>query len=589
MQSQDRLGGVPEYLRGHYGGYPAPSSWDGSDDNSCIDPQLRSLQHEYPYHSLETFHVPSQTYAGRYFTAYDLAAHGFDQSHKDVYEGHLYHHSFPDLLPGIIDEHRQTRQLSPSANTPSSTGSSSSDFGFSPDALRFPQEPPLAFESPLSAHSPPGMPTTPQNVWAPHYPIIIPSVAATPGGNLALSMRDLQVTLDPEDEESFINCDRDQIPTKIQLPQELELSEQLASPSASSMFDEDEEMLRDSGKSESDNDSDFVPDSAYASRRGPAALRHSLRSPRQQKPKAINDPQARIHKTSTTQDHALAMGRSRLKAKKIFPQKRSHKSKSFPCSFHHYGCPAVFSSKNEWKRHVSSQHVRLGFYRCDLGACSSEFAPHQHRGYNDFNRKDLFTQHCRRMHAPWGTKDKTMEKVSKKEKDNFEKELGQIRARCWVEARKPPEKTKCGFCDKKFIEGQGQNGSVIVRAWDQRMEHMGKHYEKDGFVAKDERVDLGLQGWALREGVIRQAKTTNRYLLVGLEPAQINESNIVPMKWRRSVRVVRRRGGEDDDEGEEEEKEERESSVWMELDSNDEYEDEEDEENSLKAPDAEAD
>lgn len=42
-----------------------------------------------------------------------------------------------------------------------------------------------------------------------------------------------------------------------------------------------------------------------------------------------------------------------------------------PCPFHAFGCPAIFPSKNEWKRHALSQHLRLGFYRCSLGTCSS--------------------------------------------------------------------------------------------------------------------------------------------------------------------------------------------------------------------------
>ena len=42
----------------------------------------------------------------------------------------------------------------------------------------------------------------------------------------------------------------------------------------------------------------------------------------------------------------------------------------FTCSFAPYGCQSTFVSKNEWKRHVTSQHLQLGFYRCDVGKCS---------------------------------------------------------------------------------------------------------------------------------------------------------------------------------------------------------------------------
>ncbi|KAL6246389.1 hypothetical protein RBB50_006625 [Rhinocladiella similis] len=527
--------GVSEYFCGHYGGNPAPSPWDGSDDGSCIDPRLRGLQQEHPYPSLDC-HAYSQIDTRRCFTAYDPVAHGFDQNPGNAYDSYVYHHSFPDLLPGLMDEHRLSRNLFPSGNTPLGTECSAGDFGFSPDALRFQREVSFTFESPVSAHSPPGMPTTPLNMWTPHHPNIISPMAAF-GGNLALSMRDLQVTPDPEGDESFMD-DRDQIHTKIKLPQELELAEQLASPPASTVStDEDGEIVHGySGALESDSDSEFIP-ASHRSRRGPAALRHLLGSPRQQKRKAIIDPHARIRKASN--DQPPTIGKSRPKAKKMYSKRHIRDSKSFPCPFHHFGCPATFANKNEWKRHVSSQHLQLGFYRCDMDSCSPESTQDHHRGYNDFNRKDLFTQHCRRMHAPWARTDRDMKNVSKKDREKFEKKLEQIRARCWIDARKPPERTKCGFCEKSFIEGQSDDDAVTISAWDQRMDHLGRHYEKDGFDAKDEQLDEGLQKWALDQGVIREGRIKNRYWLVGLELA---EKGSGPARRRRSGRVTRGRG-----------------------------------------------
>jgi len=67
--------------------------------------------------------------------------------------------------------------------------------------------------------------------------------------------------------------------------------------------------------------------------------------------------------------------------------------RAFPCIMLPYGCHSTFSSKNEWKRHVNTQHMRLHFWRCDL--CSTPGAKP-----NDFSRKDLLMQHVRRMHAP---------------------------------------------------------------------------------------------------------------------------------------------------------------------------------------------
>ncbi|OBW66215.1 MAG: Hemerythrin HHE cation binding domain protein [Aureobasidium pullulans] len=70
---------------------------------------------------------------------------------------------------------------------------------------------------------------------------------------------------------------------------------------------------------------------------------------------------------------------------------------AYPCPFLPYGCPATFSSKNEWKRHLNTQHLSLSTYRCDLciprPSSPSSSSPTQS---NDFNRKDLFIQHLRR-------------------------------------------------------------------------------------------------------------------------------------------------------------------------------------------------
>jgi hypothetical protein len=106
--------------------------------------------------------------------------------------------------------------------------------------------------------------------------------------------------------------------------------------------------------------------------------------------------------------------------------------RSFPCPLAPYGCTASFGAKNEWKRHAATQHFRLGFWRCDL--CPPETKTlNSHKSnnsnnrkpnptYNDFNRKDLFIQHVRRMHSDSiplaGT---TATTSSKSNKDNGKK------------------------------------------------------------------------------------------------------------------------------------------------------------------------
>ncbi|GIJ92748.1 hypothetical protein Asppvi_002026 [Aspergillus pseudoviridinutans] len=63
---------------------------------------------------------------------------------------------------------------------------------------------------------------------------------------------------------------------------------------------------------------------------------------------------------------------------------------------------------------------------------------------NDFNRKDLFTQHQRHMHAPWVIADRP-DTTTEQEWQAFEASLEDVRARCWHEQCKLPQKSSCGF------------------------------------------------------------------------------------------------------------------------------------------------
>jgi len=166
-------------------------------------------------------------------------------------------------------------------------------------------------------------------------------------------------------------------------------------------------------------------------------------------------------------------------------------TRPFVCTFSVYGCNSTFGSKNEWKRHVTSQHLRLGFWRCDLGACA-----HDPARPNDFNRKDLFTQHVRRMHAPGP-------KASRPERERWEAGLEALRQRCWVKSRETPEKSECGFCGceeaggrKVAFEGAG--------SWEERMEHVGRHFEKGDGARLVWKEDVGLRDWMVGEGLLER-------------------------------------------------------------------------------------
>lgn len=166
----------------------------------------------------------------------------------------------------------------------------------------------------------------------------------------------------------------------------------------------------------------------------------------------------------------------------------------FPCPFAVYGCKSDFVSKNEWKRHVSTQHIKLGYWRCDL--CPPSVDPDDDALYhNDFNRKDLFTQHLRRMHA--APKDKSPQ--STKEYPVTEANLSEHQNRCNRWLRDPPQHSSCLFCNCEF---EGAN------SWDERIEHIGRHLEKDHASRADMLdcamwyKDTRLESYLLDEGLI---------------------------------------------------------------------------------------
>lgn len=167
--------------------------------------------------------------------------------------------------------------------------------------------------------------------------------------------------------------------------------------------------------------------------------------------------------------------------------------RAFPCTLANYGCSSTFTSKNEWKRHMSTQHIKLGYWRCDLCPPSVDQHDDSVRYYNDFNRKDLFTQHLRRMHA---VASRTGGQKSQATNDDV---LTEHQTRCREQLRKPPQQSACLFCDMEF-EGP--------TSWEERMEHVGKHLEKDRKTLPnmlDDATwieDKNLETYLLEEGLI---------------------------------------------------------------------------------------
>ncbi|KAI5458888.1 hypothetical protein BGZ63DRAFT_415600 [Mariannaea sp. PMI_226] len=162
-------------------------------------------------------------------------------------------------------------------------------------------------------------------------------------------------------------------------------------------------------------------------------------------------------------------------------------TRPFPCAFAFAGCTSTFGSKNEWKRHLASQHLCLQYYRCSECPQSSG----EGRG-NEFNRKDLFTQHLRRMHAPFQVK-RAMTKGDTKLQAEWEAHVKELQQSCLVQRRWPPQRSACPKPDcQSVFEGP--------TSWDEWTEHVGRHMEKGDSLRLG--VDRLLAKWALEEGII---------------------------------------------------------------------------------------
>jgi hypothetical protein len=116
--------------------------------------------------------------------------------------------------------------------------------------------------------------------------------------------------------------------------------------------------------------------------------------------------------------------------------------------------------------------------------------------YNDFNRKDLFTQHIKRTHqndslsisSPQSTEDGLMDAIS----------ISRHVERCYIALRTNPGRSKCLFCTETYVGEE---------SWDNRLEHIAGHLGRHG---KDNdirpiaswQLDSELQTWLQQEGII---------------------------------------------------------------------------------------
>ncbi|TQV93954.1 hypothetical protein V2A60_003894 [Cordyceps javanica] len=193
---------------------------------------------------------------------------------------------------------------------------------------------------------------------------------------------------------------------------------------------------------------------------------------------------------------------------------KSEHTRPLLCVFHYAGCTSRFASKNEWKRHVASQHLALRYWICTEGTCGQTRGPSTRSRAASlpafgsiFNRKDLYTQHIRRMHlAPEGSPvmGSGSRRVIPSEIEDRMRELqaNAARTRCTL-----PRFMMCPApgCPSEF---HGPN------AWDDRMEHVACHLERAA-AGEEPPVTFGgpgdwtLTDWAASEGVNVTRQTSN--------------------------------------------------------------------------------
>ncbi|KAF3001374.1 hypothetical protein E8E13_006646 [Curvularia kusanoi] len=219
-------------------------------------------------------------------------------------------------------------------------------------------------------------------------------------------------------------------------------------------------------KDEADEDSDYKPTSRNSGKRKRSAA-HTARASRRRSGARKDSV------VSNTGGNKPSRRRGSTK-KSDGDIQRQDDRKSFPCPLTEYNCTSTFASKNEWKRHVSTQHIKLGYWRCDLCPPTTDPNDPSVLYYNDFNRKDLFTQHLRRMHAAHGTGARHL-----KEHPVNDDNIGEHQTRCYLRLRTAPQQSICPLsnCDVEFIG---------PKSWEERMDHVGRHLEKDG----DKGIDL---------------------------------------------------------------------------------------------------
>jgi hypothetical protein len=259
--------------------------------------------------------------------------------------------------------------------------------------------------------------------------------------------------------------------------------------------------------------------------------------------------------------HCATCPESFLSANALAKHNIKEHTKAFVCVFAFAGCSSVFATKNEWKRHVYSQHCNFSTWTCDIGDCnkpsgkksasSPSSAP---LAGSHFNRKDLYTQHLKRMHIPQAAINATKNSPAALA---WEERIKHLQSANCHQTRTPPTILTCPVvsCGVVF-EGPG--------TWDERMEHVGKHLESaaqvhapgshtNAMVTKggvrlgcvEQGHDEFLVRWALEQRVVcRDPLVEGGYCF----PAEFEKREAEARKFKHSNRARHRVKVENDEE-----------------------------------------
>ncbi|KAG8530860.1 uncharacterized protein KY384_004217 [Bacidia gigantensis] len=218
-------------------------------------------------------------------------------------------------------------------------------------------------------------------------------------------------------------------------------------------------------------------------------------------------------------------------------------TRPFICTFARYGCPQTFGSKNEWSRHIKVQHLRLEVWRCDIDKCATGLNSNHNYSLpsgnggersHDFDRKDLFTQHLRRMHQDLYTKGYLNAHFGGA-KQQLE---STVQRRCHLILRQTPTGTMCPYCDnaspaatpRGHRHGSAPHtrtggGTPGFDTWENMLEHVARHLEKGDGAGNPGKEDLNLKNWLMKEELLQWRHDMGSWRIVGCEGKKSNTAS----------------------------------------------------------------